>query len=171
MHCFEYYTAKILSKLFHNHEMLINYYRSRGTKIGTGCLICTDLSSNDSVLLDIGNDVVISTDVKFVLHDFSISRCIKGKSNLFGKIKIGNNSFIGSGSVLLYGVELGNNVIVAAGSVVTKSFREENIILGGNPAHVIGSWDAFRKKYEANATNVGEFIEDAIKNPDMLVKR
>lgn len=95
----------------------------------------------------------------------------KRKIQLIRKIKIGNNSFIGSGSVLLYGVELGNNVIVAAGSVVTKSFREENIILGGNPAHVIGSWDAFRKKYETNATNVGEFIEDAIKNPHMLVKR
>lgn len=171
MHRLGYYAAKVLSKLFHNHEILVNHYRSKGAKIGTGCLICTDLSGNDSKLLDIGNDVVISTDVKFVLHDFSISRVIKGKSNLFGKIKIGNNSFIGMGSVLLYGIELGNNVIVAAGTVVTKSFQEENIILGGNPARVIGTWDAFRKKYESNATNIEEFIDDAIKNPGMLVKR
>lgn len=48
----------------------------------------TNLSNIESWLIEIGNNSVISTGVEFVLHDFSISRVIPGKSNLYGKIII-----------------------------------------------------------------------------------
>lgn len=41
--------------------------------------------------------------------------------------------------MILPGVELGNHIIVGAGSVVTKSFKEENCIIAGNPAKKIRS--------------------------------
>ena len=41
-------------------------------------------------------------------------------------------------------------IIVAAGSVVTKSFRNSNIIIGGNPAHIINTWDKFSEKIKDN---------------------
>jgi acetyltransferase-like isoleucine patch superfamily enzyme len=52
-------------------------------------------------------------------------------------IKIGKNSWIGTSATILPGVELGEHVIVAAGAIVTKSFNENNIVLGGNPAKII----------------------------------
>ena len=39
--------------------------------------------------------------------------------------------------MILPGVEIGNNVIVAAGAEVTKSYKEDNIIIGGMPAKII----------------------------------
>ncbi len=51
-------------------------------------------------------------------------------------ITIGDNCWIGGGSVINPGVTLGNNVVVASGSVVTKSFGD-NVIIGGNPAKII----------------------------------
>ena len=57
-----------------------------------------------------------------------------GVIDTFGAISIGNNCFIGANSVILLGVTLADNIVVAAGSVVTKSFFENNIIIGGNPA-------------------------------------
>ena len=39
------------------------------------------------------------------------------------------------------GVSICANTIVAAGSVVTKSVHNENMIIGGNPAVEISSWD------------------------------
>lgn len=66
--------------------------------------------------------------------------------NLYGKIRIGNNCFIGERAILMYGVSIPNNTIVAAGSVVTKSISEERVILGGNPAKVISTWDKFYDK-------------------------
>jgi len=52
-------------------------------------------------------------------------------------IKIGRDSLLATGCIILPGVELGQHTIVAAGAVVTKSFPEGNQIIGGNPAAVI----------------------------------
>lgn len=52
-------------------------------------------------------------------------------------VKIGDNSWIGFGSVILPGVELGEHTIVGANSVVTKSFKDGNCVIAGNPAKII----------------------------------
>ncbi len=52
-------------------------------------------------------------------------------------IKIGKNSLLLTGCVILPEVELGEHTIVAAGAIVTKSFPEKNQVLAGNPAKVI----------------------------------
>lgn len=51
-------------------------------------------------------------------------------------ITIGDNCWIGGGSIINPGVSLGNNVVVGSGSVVTKSFGD-NVVIAGNPARVI----------------------------------
>lgn len=166
-----YYFSKIMSKITHNNEIMSDFYRRGGVKVGKGCLICSDISGVDSWLIEIGNNTTISTDVKFILHDFSAHLVFPGKSNLYGRITIGDNCFIGANSTVMYGIELGNNIIVAAGSVITKSFKEENIIIGGNPARVIGTWDAYRKKYSDKATKASMIKEQVKNGEDVLVKR
>ena len=49
---------------------------------------------------------------------------------------IGDNVFIGAGTIVLKGVTIGNNSVIGAGSVVTKNVPE-NSIAAGNPARVI----------------------------------
>jgi acetyltransferase-like isoleucine patch superfamily enzyme len=49
---------------------------------------------------------------------------------------IGDDVWIGAGSVLLSGVTIGSHTIVAAGSVVTRDL-EENAVYAGNPARRI----------------------------------
>ena len=61
-------------------------------------------------------------------------------------ISIGDNCFLGQNSTIMYGCTLANNIIVASGSVVCNSFGEENIIIGGNPARKIGTWDELKCK-------------------------
>ena len=63
-----------------------------------------------------------------------------------GKIAIGNNVLIGSNSMIMYDVTIGNNVIIAAGSCVTKDIPD-NTIVAGVPAKVIGSFEAYEKKF------------------------
>lgn len=169
---FCFFWAKLKYLISKNPECLNKFYRKNGAKIGANCLICTPiLAFPDNCLLEIGNDVVISTNVIFILHDYSASRVVKGISNLHGKIIIGNNCFIGSGAILMYGVELAENTIVAAGSVVTKSFSQKNIIIGGNPAKIIGTWEKFREKvnkYGNNFTDINDLINN---HPEYLVKK
>lgn len=71
----------------------------------------------------------------------------------------------------MYGVELSDNIIVADGSVVTKSFVRNNIIIGGNPAKIIGEWDEFNREYENYATYSRGIKERINKHPELLVRR
>lgn len=58
-------------------------------------------------------------------------------------ITLADNVWVGYGAKILKGVQLGENTIVAAGAVVTKSFAK-NLIIGGNPAKIIGKLSSDR---------------------------
>ena len=99
----------------------------------------------DASLLSLGADVVISSDVRILTHDFSaaaIDRAlgIRGvdERNKVRPVSIGPNSFVGARSILLPGVELGRDVVVGAGSVVRGLVADGSIVVG-NPAKVVGS--------------------------------
>ncbi|MHC4206522.1 MAG: acyltransferase [Planctomycetota bacterium] len=49
------------------------------------------------------------------------------------KTRIGNNVWISTGSIILFGVEIGDNAIISAGSVVQKDVPA-GAFVGGNPA-------------------------------------
>jgi len=49
------------------------------------------------------------------------------------KTTIGNNVWISTGSIILFGVEIGDNAIISAGSVVQKDVPA-GAFVGGNPA-------------------------------------
>lgn len=53
-------------------------------------------------------------------------------------IKIGNNCWIGYGSIILKGCQIGDNCVVAAGSVVPGNMVfPANCIIAGNPAKIV----------------------------------
>lgn len=55
--------------------------------------------------------------------------------NEFGKVKIGNNVFIGVKTVIMPGVTIGNNVIIGACSLVTKDIPSD-VVVFGQPAKI-----------------------------------
>lgn len=142
-----------------------------GVKIGKHCTICSYLLTKEPFLIEIGDETIVSTNVTFVTHDNSAKLVFGSHGDLFGKIQIGSRCFIGQNSTILYGVRLADNIIVAAGSVVTKSFDDSNIIIGGNPARVISSWDKYKEKYESNAIRRNEMLKQIESNGSFLIKR
>lgn len=64
-----YLMAKVKEKIFHNHEILYDYYRCMGVKIGKDCLLCSSPMTREPYLINIGNNVTVSTNVTFVTHD------------------------------------------------------------------------------------------------------
>lgn len=73
------------------------------------------------------------------LHDFTTYQFAES-------ITIGDNSWLGTGSIILPGVRLGEHTIVAAGAVVTHSFPEPNQILAGVPAKRVRKIDEYSMK-------------------------
>ena len=72
-------------------------------------------------------------------------RHISPNFDVFGKIKIGNNVYIGNNSLIMPGVTIGDNVLVAAGSVVTHSVPD-NVVIGGNPAKLLCSLEEYYQR-------------------------
>lgn len=58
-------------------------------------------------------------------------------------IVIGANCWIATGAIILPEVEIGDHVVVAAGSVVTKSFTQNDLLIGGNPAVTLKRLSAY----------------------------
>ena len=157
-----FYIGKILKKDTMNIKL--EWFRKQGVKIGENTRCFSDPTAAEPYLLEIGNNVTISNGVYFTTHDYSIAKVIPNAVDLFGRIKIGDNCFIGQNSTILLGVELADNIIVAAGSVVTKSFLEEGVIIGGNPAKIIGNTKIFGEKYKDYIIDINGLYGEDRKN-------
>ena len=96
-----------------------------------------NLTLVDDGLITIGDNVLIGPNVTIITATHPISKKLRNKGLQYNKnVVIGNDCFIGAGSIILPGVNIGNNVIIGAGSVVTKDIKD-NLIVAGNPAKII----------------------------------
>ena len=87
----------------------------------------------------IGNGTLIGSGVHILSgknqHFFDqLSTPIQEQGGRYEKIAIGNDCWIGNGSIVLCDIK--DQTVIAAGSVITKSFDAKSIC-GGNPAKLI----------------------------------
>jgi acetyltransferase-like isoleucine patch superfamily enzyme len=86
----------------------------------------------------IGNDCMLSSDITMRTGDsHSIINSDEKRINHSKDIIIGEHVWIGNKAILLKGTTIGFNSVVGSGAVVTKSFKQNNIIIAGNPANMI----------------------------------
>jgi acetyltransferase-like isoleucine patch superfamily enzyme len=107
-----------------------------------------------------GDNIVISTNVIILTHDYaytvgliSIGKKPPTDIAVVAPVTIGDNCFIGAGSILLPGTKIGNNVIIGAGTVVKGTIADYSIVVG-NPSRVISDT---REWGEKNELRKGEF--------------
>jgi hypothetical protein len=104
----------------------------RGTE-SPGYMPCCNIDGRNGIVL--GENVTIGPGVSIISQNHDV--CDFDRYIAQGPIRIGRNSWIGAGAILLPGVELGEHTVVGAGAVVTKSFVEGNQVIAGNPARVV----------------------------------
>jgi acetyltransferase-like isoleucine patch superfamily enzyme len=121
-----------------SNERKIKYLRKQGMKIGDNCHLNTMSFSTEPYLIEIGNHVAIAGGSEIITHDGAIWSFLEDFPNadVFGKVKIGNNVFIGDNCTILPNTIIGDNCVVGAGSVVRGKFPENSVIIG-NPAKII----------------------------------
>jgi len=134
----------------YNDWTIADYFRKQGAQIGNNCRI--DIRSefgDEPYLISIGNHVHICRGV--ILHTNDGGRWIFSEEipdiNVWGKIVIEDNCLIGLNTQLLPNIRIGKNSIVGAGSVVISGSNiPPNSIVIGIPARVIGSTVKYKEK-------------------------
>lgn len=132
--------------------------RFQGVCVGEGCRIYIHSFGTEPFLISIGDRVTITSRVRVLTHDGSTCLVTDDEGVRFQRylpVTIGDDVFIGVNSIILPGVNIGSRVVVAAGSVVTRDIPSD-VVVAGNPARVISSFDAFSKKVADSCVNESE---------------
>ena len=141
----KYYLSKILNRLrgYQSLDSLIKMGLSVGKNFQM--LEQCNLEYHHCWLISIGDNVTLAPRVHILAHDASTKQFL-GYAKI-GKVSIGNNVFIGAGSIVLPNTTIGSNVIIGAGSVVSKDIPS-NSVATGNPARVLSTTDAYLNKHK-----------------------
>ncbi len=118
----------------------VRWARELGVKIGNDCRLISvfpSTFSSEPYLVSIG-DHVSMTGPQFLTHDGAvwIFREQFPDIELFGRIQVGNNVFVGYGAILLPNTVVSDCSVIAAGAVVKGKFPPR-VVLGGVPARIL----------------------------------
>ena len=103
---------------------------SRGVYVGANCSIGRVVLAEDVTL---GSNVhVLSGRNQHGIADPDVP--VQSQPGRFDLVRIGLNSWLGNGSIVL--ADVGDRCVVAAGSVVIDAVPDDSIV-GGNPARII----------------------------------
>lgn len=137
-----------MKKLLSQWKALVRGEQDLEKLIHRGLSVGKNFSRMGGVIIDpshcwhisIGDNVVLAPNVHILAHDAS-TKVFLGYTRV-AETKIGNNVFVGAGSIVLPGVTIGNNVVIGAGSVVSKDIPDNSVAVG-NPAQVVKSLSVF----------------------------
>lgn len=150
----------ILSRI--RGEVTISTLIKRGMKVGRNfhCMNGVWIDPGHCWLIEVGDNVTLAPRVTVLAHDASPQAF--RKVTKVGRVVVGDNVFIGAGSILLPGITIGNNVIIGAGSVVSKDIPD-NTVAAGNPCRPIMAMDDYLAKVDAvNCQFDREYLYPAI---------
>lgn len=141
-------------------EKYIEFLKKQGCRIGKGTYIYASptqiyIDTLNPYMIEIGENVQIARGVTILTHDYAWSVLKKVYGDVLGsigKVKIGNNVFIGMNSTIVKGTSIGDNVIIGANSFVSGKIPS-NCVIGGNPAKVICTIEEYYNKRKDKQLN------------------
>lgn len=134
-------------------KLRVEKLQKKGLILGENVSIQNNVSIDVSHchLITIGSRVTLAPQIIILAHDASTKRML-GYTKI-GNVTIDNDVFIGAGSIILPNVHIGHHVIVGAGSVVSKDIPDY-MVVAGNPARVLMTYEEYKKKNEEKMKNV-----------------
>ncbi len=114
----------------------------------------------------IGDKVMFGPHVCVATANHPIEPSLRDRMLQYNKdVHIGNNVWIGAGTVIVPGVTIGENAVIGAGSVVTRDIPA-NVVAVGNPCRVMRQvGDRDRKYFYKDEVIDWEAMEEYLKDP------
>lgn len=164
-------TAKILRFVdFFSPRIYMKFYWALIRHVGVNTLghpryISPSVIWDDFSRIYLGDRCVISKNVIFLTHDYSITTALHSVNMAPSRdicicrdIRIGDNVFIGMNCLLTPGSTIGDNVILGAGSVIRGRIPSGSIVTG-NPCTVVGNIEAYGQRFVQNPSQFDHSID------------
>lgn len=109
---------------------------------------------SEPYLIHLKENCRISFDVAFITHDggtwaFRNTWPEYKPMVKYGKIVVGESSFIGCRSIIMPGVTIGKNCVIGAGGIVTKDVPDETVVCGTPAKAICSTLDYAKKCFDA----------------------
>ena len=120
---------------------------------------------SEPYLIELADNVRLSSNVTFVTHDGG-TWAFRDQERYaevirYGKIYVGEHTFIGTGAIIMPGVTIGKRCVIGAGAVVTKDIPNNSVVVGV-PAKVISTTEQYAEKClkEQRPYDKDEYLRD-----------
>ncbi|MFA0560651.1 acyltransferase [Vibrio breoganii] len=126
----------------------------QGVTLGKNCNLNKNVSfGSEPYLITLGDNFYCSSKIQFITHDGAVNVLRNlypelAQADLFGRITIGDNVFLGYNVTILPNSCVGNNVIIGAGSIVRGNL-ESGYVYAGAPVKKLMSIDEYKSKVES----------------------
>lgn len=125
-----------------------------------------NIDANFPWLITIGDNVTFASHVVLLAHDGSTKK-LTGYSKV-GKVTIGNDVFIGYGSIVMPNVSIGDGAVIGANSVVTRSVASGAVVVGAPAKEIMTTRELAEKALDetkGRGPYGGEYLRGSI-NPE-----
>ena len=146
----------------------------KGMEVGKGVSLVSPTSTYlglEPYLVTLGNYVRISGGVCFCTHDGGTWAFRNQEKYLgvgkFGRISIGDYTFIGMRAIIMPGVTIGKHCVIGACSLVTKDVPDGHVV-AGNPAKIICTTEEYARRCKESMPK--GMLEDKSKLKEKLLK-
>ncbi len=154
-----------ISRLYYlsNSERYVNHLRKCGVLIGSNNTFHPKSTSIDLTrpsLITIGSNCYMNNNFTLLTHDWvSHVFLYSGRDliNSSGKVTIGDNVSFGINVTILKGVKIGNNVFIGAGSIVTKDIPSNCIAVGAPCKPIMTLDEYYLKRKQASLAEAQEY--------------
>ena len=112
----------------------------------TSVWFCATLRGDNEVIdIGVGSNIqentIMHTDIGYPLTVGE--NCTIGHKSMLHGCKIGNNSLIGMGAIILNGATIGNNCLIGAGALITENkVIPDGSLVMGSPGKIVRQLDA-----------------------------
>jgi len=134
---------EILKKLLKNIGINVHFELTFRCEFGSNISIGNNFYANfdcimlDGCAIDIGDNVMFGPRVGIYTTNHAIDPMERITGGCYAKpVIIGNNVWIGAGTIINQGVTIGNNTVIGSGSVVTKDIPA-NVVAAGVTCKVL----------------------------------
>lgn len=150
-----------------NSKSYTKYLRKKGIKIGENTHFYSPWTISVDVqrpwMIEIGNNVHITAGCTVLQHgyDWAVLQKLYGEVlGSTGKVKIGDNVFIGMKTTILKGVTIGDNIIIGANSLVNKNLKSNGVYAGNPIKFIMSIEDYYEKRKKIQLEEASELVRE-----------